>query len=81
MREKKCQTDEFKECVLCGKKVHPLQESSAEPLAKGICCVNCAYSRVYPTRMNGGIPSHLSVDKVGQTGKWKTQFVQEKNKQ
>ena len=55
-------------CVLCGKKIHPLQVSNALPLADGPCCVNCHYSIVYPTQMNNGRPSKWA-SKRNENGK------------
>ena len=66
--------EEWKKCVLCGKVVHPWQEESAEPLAVGIACVSCSISRVYATRVNGGIPSHRITEK-DRDGKWYTSIV------
>lgn len=66
--------DDFKKCALCGKPVHPLQETSAEPLADGIACVSCAFGRVDATRKNGGIPSHKVTSK-NRDGKWCTIIV------
>lgn len=64
----------WKRCALCGKPVHPLQETSAEPLSDGIACVSCAFDRVNATRQNKGIPSHKSMEK-GQDGKWHFKIV------
>lgn len=65
----------WKKCALCGKTVHPLQETSAEPLADGIACVSCAFNQVHATRQNRGIPSHKVTDKDPQTGRWRTRIV------
>ena len=70
--------ENFKKCALCGKPVHPLQETSAEPLADGIACVSCAFGPVYATRMNNGIPSHKVTERDPQTGKWQTRIVADK---
>ena len=66
---------EWKKCALCGKIVHPWQETSAEPLAKGIACVSCAFNQVDATRKNHGIPSHKVTEHNKQTGKWETNIV------
>lgn len=50
----------WKRCSLCGNPVHPLQESSAQPLADGVACVSCAFGKVNPTIRNNGIPSHFA---------------------
>lgn len=65
----------WKKCAICGKTVHPLQETSAEPLADGIACVSCALNQVDATRKNHGIPSHKVTDKDPQTGRWRTRIV------
>lgn len=65
---------EHKKCAVCGKSVHPLQETSAEPLAKGIACVSCAFNRVDATRRNNGIPSR-KVTQKDRDGRWKTTIV------
>ena len=65
----------WKKCALCGKTVHPWQETSAEPLSDGIACVSCAFDRVDATRYNRGIPSHKVTQRDPQTGKWKTTIV------
>lgn len=72
--------ENWNKCALCGNPVHPYQESSAEPLANGIACVNCAYSRVYPTRMNNGVPSKLRCERNPRTGKWETTYEKEDKK-
>ena len=64
----------WKRCALCGEPVHPLQETSAEPLSDGIACVGCAFNRVDATRQNKGIPSHKRVEK-DRDGKWRTNIV------
>ena len=66
--------DEFKKCSLCGEPVHPLQETSAEPLADGIACVSCAFGRVDATRKNNGLPSHKVTEK-DRDGRWRTMIV------
>lgn len=58
----------WESCVLCGKKIHPYQVSSALPLADGPCCVSCHYGTVFPTRMNGGRPSQWS-SKINENGR------------
>lgn len=65
----------WKKCALCGKTVHPLQETSAEPLSEGIACVSCAFDRVDATRRNHGIPSHKVTERDHKTGKWSTKIV------
>ena len=72
MREYK--ESDWKECAICGKKVHPLQQSSAQPLADGIACVSCAFNRVDATRQNNGIPSHKITIK-DRNGRYKTMIV------
>ena len=62
-------------CALCGKTVHPWQETSAQPLADGIACVSCAFNQVDATRKNHGIPSHKVTQKDPQTGRWSTVIV------
>ena len=64
----------WKRCALCGKPVHPLQQTSAEPLSDGIACVSCAFDRVNATRQNKGSPSHKSMEK-DQDGKWRVNIV------
>ena len=64
----------WKRCALCGEPVHPLQETSAEPLSDGIACVSCAFDRVNATRQNKGIPSHKNLEK-DQDGKWRVSIV------
>lgn len=64
-------------CVLCGKLVHPYQETSAQPLADGIACVSCQFGRVSPTRRNNGIPSHLVTNR-NREGKLVTTIVADK---
>lgn len=58
----------WKNCIICGKKIHPLQENSALPLADGPCCVSCHYGTVYPTQMNKGVPSRWA-HKRNENGK------------
>lgn len=65
----------WKSCALCGEKVHPLQESSASPLADGIACVSCSYGRVWPTIRNGGKPSHLTYEYDSKKGKFVSKIV------
>ena len=65
----------WKKCALCGKTVHPLQETSAEPLSNGIACVSCAFNQVDATRKNHGIPSHKVTVHNQQTGKWETTIM------
>lgn len=67
--------EKWNRCELCGKVVHPYQETSAAPLAVGIACVSCAWNRVDATRRNKGIPSHKVTSKDPQTGKWETKIV------
>ena len=69
---------EWKNCAICGKSVHPLQQTSALPLADGIACVSCAFNRVDATRRNNGIPSHKSTEK-NRDGRWVTKLVSDKN--
>lgn len=71
---------EHNKCTICGKSVHPLQETSAEPLAKGIACVDCAFNRVDATRKNNGIPSRKVTTK-NRDGKWVTLIVADKVKE
>lgn len=71
----------FNKCAICGNPVHPIQETSAEPLSDGIACVSCAYGRVYPTKCNKGIPSHKVTEKNPQTGRWETLIVPDNPKQ
>lgn len=47
-------TTNWADCVLCGKKIHPLQVTSAQPVADGPCCVSCHYRIVFPTSRNNG---------------------------
>jgi hypothetical protein len=64
----------WKKCVLCGKPIHPLQVSSALPLADGPCCVSCHYGKVFPTAMSNGQPSQWS-KKTTRDGKRISCFV------
>ena len=64
----------WKNCAICGKSVHPLQQTSAQPLADGIACVSCAFDRVDATRRNNGVPSRKSVEK-NRDGKWVVKIV------
>ena len=50
----------WEKCVLCGNSIHPLQISSARPLADGPCCVSCHYGKVFPTICCNGRPSMWS---------------------
>jgi len=70
---------EHNKCAICGKPVHPLQETSAEPLAKVIACVSCAFNRVDATRRNNGIPSRKITTK-NRDGKWVTLIVADEMK-
>lgn len=72
MREWK--KEDWKKCAICGKEVHPLQQSSAQPLADGIACVSCAFNQVDATRQNNGIPSRKVVYK-DRDGRYKTMIV------
>lgn len=65
----------WNKCALCGKTVHPLQETSAQPLSDGIACVSCAFNQVDATRHNHGIPSHKVTERDQQTGRWRTRIV------
>ena len=67
----------WKRCALCGKPVHPLQETSAEPLSDGIAWVSCAFDRVNATRQNKGIPSHKVLEK-DRDGKLRSKIVADK---
>ncbi len=69
--------ESWNKCALCGKTVHPWQETSAAPLAEGIACVSCAVNRVDATRQNKGIPSHKVTERNPQTGKWNTRIVRD----
>ena len=69
----------WNKCALCGKPVHPWQETSAEPLADGIACVSCAFDRVDATRQNKGIPSHKVTEK-DRGGRWRTKIVPDKTR-
>lgn len=64
----------WKECAICGKTVHPLQQTSAEPLADGIACVSCAFNRVDATRQNNGVPSHKTVER-DRDGRWRQKII------
>lgn len=69
---------EPKKCALCGKWVHPYQQTSAQPLADGIACVSCAFGKVDATRKNNGIPSHKTTEK-DRNGRFRTIIVPDKN--
>jgi len=60
-------------CVICGKSIHPLQATDAQPVAEGPCCVSCHYSIVYPTKMNGK-PSRWKTEK-NERGGYKSSFA------
>ena len=66
---------QWKKCAICGETVHPLQETSAEPLSDGIACISCAFNQVDATRRNHGIPSRKIIVRDPQTGKWITKIV------
>lgn len=64
----------WRKCALCGKDVHPLQQTRAAPLSDGIACVSCAFNRVDATRRNNGIPSRKVTEK-NRDGRWETRIV------
>lgn len=71
-------TSNWSRCAICGKPVHPMQESSAAPLADGIACVSCAYGRVWPTIRNKGVPSHFTTER-NREGRYESKIVADRN--
>lgn len=52
-----------KKCALCGRRMRLHERNNGWPLVDADVCPECNYSRVVPTRICGGIPSHVEAER------------------